>query len=810
MKKIFLLPLLIIVYALPLQGQEDIKYQKPPKEILELADFEQVPSLMMDSKNQMMLLLYRSTYKSIQDLSEEEMKLAGLRIDPKTNTSSGVSYHNNIKYKSFTEKEAKQVEGLPENPRLSNIMWSPDESKIAFTHTTETGVELWILDIVTGKAGRLTKAILNANLGRPFSWFRDGKTLLVKTLPKDKPALINNNVVVPSGPAVSVSEKGAKAQNMTYQDLLKNTIDEANFETLITAELHKVDLSGKMTQWKAKDLYLNEQFSPDGNYVLITTMKRPFSYIVPYYRFPMTTTVYDATTGEKVVLVNERPLLEVLPKGTQMMAAETGKRGIGWRSDKPATLYWVEALDGGDPENKVAYRDEIFEWETPFSANPKSLAKVVNRYSGILWGNDKVAIATDRWWNNRNTKTYLINPSNPKQETEILFDRSSEDIYGNPGNFYTSINKYGLRVIQLDGDDACLIGEGYSTKGQFPFIDRINLKTKKTNRLYQSAYTDKKIDISTIIDAKQGVYLISMQSPTEYPNYYVLNTKKRIAPVQVTWFENPFKSLAGVYKEVIKYRRPDGVELTGTLYLPAGYDKQKKEKLPMVMWAYPNEYKDMANAGQSKANPNEFIRLSYGSPVYWVTRGYAILDNAAFPIIGEGDTEPNDTFIEQLLANAKAAIDAVDALGYIDRTRVAVGGHSYGAFMTANLLTHSDLFAAGIARSGAYNRTLTPFGFQGEGRHYWEAVEVYTAMSPFQNAHKMKYPLLLIHGENDDNTGTYTMQSERYFNALKGLGAPARLVLLPKEKHGYAAKESVLHVLWEQDQWLEKYVKNKK
>jgi len=289
-----------------------------------------------------------------------------------------------------------------------------------------------------------------------------------------------------------------------------------------------------------------------------------------------------------------------------------------------------------------------------------------------------------------------------------------------------------------------------------------------------------------------------------------LHTKKRIAPVAVTHFENPFKSLENVYKEVIKYKRNDGVELTGTLYLPAGYDFQKKEKLPMVMWAYPTEYKDKSSAGQTTTNPNEFIYPSYGSPIYWVTRGYAILDRAAFPIVGEGDEEPNDTFIEQLVANAKAAIDAVDAMGYIDRSRVAVGGHSYGGFMTANLLTHSDLFAAGIARSGAYNRTLTPFGFQREERNYWEAPNVYNAMSPFMYADKMKHPLLLIHGGDDNNTGTYTMQSERYFNALKGFGAPARLVILPKESHGYAAKESVLHVLWEQDQWLEKYVKNKK
>jgi dipeptidyl aminopeptidase/acylaminoacyl peptidase len=303
--------------------------------------------------------------------------------------------------------------------------------------------------------------------------------------------------------------------------------------------------------------------------------------------------------------------------------------------------------------------------------------------------------------------------------------------------------------------------------------------------------------------------LVRIESPEEYPNYYIRNINKKNALTQVTDFENPFKALQGVHKEVITYKRNDGLELNATLYLPVGYDKQKKDDAPMIMWAYPREYKDKNSAGQNTSNPNEFTYPYYGSPIYWVTKGYVVLDDTSFPIVGEGDVEPNDSFREQLVANAKAAIDAVDSLGYIDRDRVAVGGHSYGAFMVANLLSHSDLFAAGIARSGAYNRTLTPFGFQSEERNYWEAPEIYNTMSPFMHAEKMDEPLLLIHGEADNNSGTYPMQSERYFNALKGLGATARLVMLPKESHGYSAKESVLHVLWEQDQWLEKYVKNK-
>lgn len=806
MKKLIYI-FLSFFFCVPLTAQEDLKYQKPPKEILELADFERAPSLSMDSKKQKMVFTYRNTYKSLVDLSETEIKLAGLRINPKTNISSTMTFMNNIKYKDIREADAKQVQGLPADARISYISWSPDETKLAFTNTTETGVELWYFDLATGKATKLSDANLNANMGSPITWFRDGNSLLVRTLPADKPALIDKDSAIPTGPTVSVSEAGSKAQNRTYQDLLQDATDEANFESLVTSELYKIDLSGNKTLWRGKDIYVGESFSPDGQYVLISTIHRPYSYIVPYSRFPLATTIYSED-GKLISNFNDRPLLEVMPKG--FMATYNGKRSISWRSDKPATLYWAEALDGGDPEAKVDYRDEVFELAAPFSGQPNSLTKTINRYSGIQWGDDKVAILMDYWWNTRNTKTYVFNPSDPNAKPSILFDRNYQDVYSDPGDFDMKRNEYGRYTLNLDGDNAYLIGDGFSEKGQYPFVDEINLKTNKTKRLYQSQYTDKKLEISSIIDVKRGEYLVRLQSPTEYPNYYILNTKKRIAPVALTHFENPFKSLESIDKEVIKYKRPDGVELSGTLYLPIGYDKAKKEKMPMLLWAYPEEYKDKSSAGQNTTNPNEFIYPYYGSFLYWVTQGYVVLDNASFPIVGEGENEPNDTFMEQLVANAKAAIDAVDAMGYIDRDRVAVGGHSYGAFMTANLLSHSNLFAAGIARSGAYNRTLTPFGFQSEERNYWEAPDVYNKMSPFMHTDKMKTPMLLIHGANDNNSGTHTMQSERYFNALKGLGAPARLVLLPKESHGYAAKESILHLLWEQNEWLDKYVKNKK
>ena len=785
-------------------AQENLTYQKPSASILALADYERAPNVSMNSKKEYMLFTYRSTYKSLDDLNQEEMRLGGLRINPITNISSSANYISNLKIRKVTDKAETQISGLPENARITNITWSPNETKIAFTNTIATGIELWVIDVASASAKKLTAANLNANLGNPLNWMKDNETLLVKMVPKNRPALIDTKKDLPKGPTVSSSD-GSKSQNRTYPDLLKNKTDETNFETLMSSELYKVSISGKVDFFKASDLYAGESFSPDGNFLMITTIQKPFSYIVPYNRFPLKTVVYDVT-GKEIKVVNEVPLNEVIPKG--FSSVRKGKRSMSWRSDKPATLFYVVALDEGDQAKKADFRDELFSWNAPFTSEPVSILKTQQRFNGIIWGNETTAIASDEWYDTRNTKTYLINPSNPNQAPKIISDRNSQDIYSDPGNFETKRNEYNRYVLAIENNNAYLIGDGFTKEGQFPFIDEYNLGTLKTKRLYTSTFKDKKEDLLSIEDFKKGDVLVQIQSKNEFPNYYFRNLKSKKL-TQLTNFKNPFESIRNVYKEVIKYKRKDGVDLSGTLYLPDGYDRVKKsEKLPLLIWAYPAEYKDKNSAGQNDKNPNEFTFPYYGSFVYWVTKGYAVLDDASFPIIGEGTTEPNDTFMPQLIDDAAAAIDAVDKLGYINKKKVAIGGHSYGAFMTANLLTHCNLFACGIARSGAYNRTLTPFGFQSEQRNYWDIPTIYNEMSPFMNADKMKTPLLLVHGDADNNPGTFTLQSERYFQALKNLGAPVRLVLLPKEAHSYVAKENILHLLWEQDQFLEKYLKN--
>src|SRR5690554_1555235 len=795
---------LILATSPMMIGQENISYQRPSKEILQLADFERAPSVSMTTDKQWMILSYRNTYKSLPELNQDELRLGGLRINPNTNISSTASFINNLKIKKVSEQEETQVKGLPTNPLISNLIWAPDETKLAFTNTTETGNELWILDLQTATAKKLTEAILNANLGNPITWYRNSRQLLVSIIPSSRPDLIDPEKAIPTGPIVSTAEEGVVSQNRTYQDLLKNKTDETNFETITTSEIYTIDLNGNKTLFKRADLFTGKSFSPDGNYLMLTTIEKPFSYLVPLNRFPMKTVVYN-TKGTAIKTVNEIPLNEIIPKG--FMAVRKGKRNMAWRADQPATLFFVEALDEGDPANEVTHRDVIYTWKAPFNKAPELLTKTPQRFGGISWGDDETAIVYDQWYDTRNIKTYLFNPSKIS-DLKIIWDRNYQDIYSNPGSFQTKRNEFGRYVLQKEDHKLFLIGDGHSKEGQFPFIDELDLNTLKTNRLYQSTFTDRIESITEIIDINRGEILVNIQSPTEYPNYYFRNIKNRKGLQQITFNKNPFESIKDVHKEVIKYQRKDGVELSGTLYLPTGYDlKNPKEKLPLLIWAYPTEYKDRNSAGQSSANPNEFTFPYYGSFVYWVSKGYAVLDDAAFPILGEGDEEPNDTFIEQLTMNAEAAIDAVDKLGYIDRTKVGIGGHSYGAFMTANLLSHTDLFACGIARSGAYNRTLTPFSFQREQRNYWEAPEIYNTMSPFMSADKMKTPMLLVHGEADNNPGTFTLQTERYFQALKGLGAPVRLVILPKESHGYVAKENILHLLWEQEQFLDKHLK---
>lgn len=796
--------LMMACMATGAMAQKDLSYQVPPQPIADLVNVEQTPSVSVNATGDWMLLMERPGYPSIEELAQPELRLAGIRINPRTNGSSRSYSYTGLTVKRVDGSEEFAIDGLPENPRIQNINWSPDGQKIAFTLEKTHGIELWVAHLESGKAEKLTEAIINDAMGgTPYRWLSDSRSLLFKSVLTDR-GEEPKEPLAPKGPVVQEST-GEKAPVRTYQDLLQNQYDEALFEYYTAAQLYKMDVEEKQPEKFGKPGIIRKiSPSPDGNYVFLTYVEQPYSYIVPYYRFPQTALITDAD-GNTVKKIAEIPLAENIPQG--FGAVRTGPRSFSWRNDAPATLYWVEAQDGGDPSKEVDIRDRLFYLPAPFDGEKAESIPFTLRFGGVTWGNDELAIANEWWWSTREMITSQFVPGEAESK-ETIWERSYEDRYNDPGNFETTLNEYGERVLLTDkrGKKLYLTGQGASPKGNRPFLREFDIATHEVEELWRSEapYYEYPVDI---IDLKKELVLTRRESKDEPPNYYLRNWKKDKLEA-LTEFPHPYPQLKGVEKQVVKYTREDGIELKGDLYLPKDH-KKEDGSLPVVMWAYPNEYKSADAASQMSGSPYEFLRLGWWSPLYFVTRGYAVFDDLSMPVVGEGEEEPNDSFRKQLVMNGKAAIDKLAQMGVGDSTRVAIGGHSYGAFMTANLLAHSDLFAAGIARSGAYNRTLTPFGFQAEERTYWEAPEVYYNMSPFMHADKVNEPLLMIHGEADNNSGTFPIQSERMFEAIKGLGGKARLVMLPHESHGYRAKESIMHMLWEMDRYLEEYVKGK-
>jgi dipeptidyl aminopeptidase/acylaminoacyl peptidase len=795
------LKLLLICFqflAFSALAQDDFKYQQPPKDILDLVLSKPTPTVSIDDKAEWMLLMDRSDYPSIDELAAPEYRIAGLRINPNNYGPSRAGSSTGIQIRNIKTGQLYSVDGLPENARISSVQWSPDQKKFAFVHSTNTVIDLYVVDLMTRKARKINQQPLNLVQGGSFRWVHND-LLLYKTIVPGK--ALTATPGAPAGPVVQ-ENLGRAAASRTYQDLIRNAYDEALFEYYATAQLVKNDLQ-KETPIGQPQIYRSFSLSPDKKFLMISTINKPFSYLVPSSGFPHTVSVIDLD-GKPVRTLANNPTSEGQPIGFDDVA--TFPRSFSWRDDVPATITYVQALDKGLGRQKSEFRDAVYAIDLYGSSEPKELFKTQKRFGGITWGNKDVAIFYERMTADRKMRMNRYNPTTGKVDS--LYERSSNDAYSDIGSPRTQKNQYGENIlILLNGKELLLQSSGASPDGDMPLIQTFDITTGKKNMLWraQAPYYENVVDV---IDAANGIYLTTRESPSEAPNYYIRNIKKKVAPVAITNFTNPYEQLEGIIKDKISYKRADGINLTGNLYLPKGYDAKKDGPLPVLIWAYPREYKSADDAAQVRGSKYTFTRINYGSPIFWVTQGYAVLDNAEMPIVGEGGNEPNDNFIPQLHLNAHAAIQKLATMGVGDSTRVAVGGHSYGAFMTANLLAHTNLFKAGIARSGAYNRTLTPFGFQAEERTYWEAPDVYHQMSPFTYANKIKTPILLVHGEMDNNSGTFPIQSERLYNAIKGHGGTVRYVVLPYESHGYSAKENILHLLWEQNQWLEKYVKN--
>lgn len=772
-------------------------YREPPRPLVDVIDAPATPAIVLHPSLRLLLALQPEAHPSISELATPELRLGGLRIHPVRSGPSRIHPHVAIEVLQVADGSARPVTGLPSRPRIEGVTLSPGGTRIAFTHTGDERIELWVADLEEARARRVADVALNLAGHVGPRWLDDGH--LVAALVPDGRGAPPPPPRVPSGPVVQETS-GRKAAARTFQDLLQSPHDETLFEHYLSAQVAVVGLDGSVAPIGPACLVWDLEPSPDGRYVLVHALHRPFSYLVPASRFPVAIEVWDRS-GRRVRTIADLPLREEIPITFGSVAE--GPREAAWRADVPATLHWAEALDGGDAGREAAERDRLLLLEAPFEGAPRPWATLALRLGGVTWGHGELALVDEWWWKSRQIRTHVLAPDVPERASTVLFDRSWEDRYGDPGTPLTTRNALGRRVLACpDARTIYLAGAGASPDGDRPFLDLMDLGSRETRRLFRS---EAPWFEQPVFPLSPTSLLVRRESPDVPPNLYVRDlTSGDLRPV--TRFPHPTPQLQGVRKELVRYTRSDGVALSGTLYLPAGH-RPEDGPLPLLMWAYPEDYKSAANAGQVKDSPYRFNRVGWWSPLVWLTQGYAVLDDPSIAIVGEGEEEPNDSYVSQLVASATAAVEEVVRRGVADRHRIAVGGHSYGAFMTANLLAHTDLFAAGIAQSGAYNRTLTPFGFQSEERSLWQAPAAYQVMSPLNHADRITRPLLLVHGAADNNSGTFSMQSERLFNAIKGLGGVARLVMLPHESHAYEARESLLHLMWEVHRWLELHVK---
>jgi dipeptidyl aminopeptidase/acylaminoacyl peptidase len=801
MRKLSLLLFLLVIAAAP--RAQNTGYQLPPKDIADLLLAKPTPLISVDDKGEWMLLMGRNSYPSVEDLAQPELRIAGLRFNPDNFSPSRQNFISDLSLKNLRTGKEYKVQGLPTPLAAGNISWNPGETKIAFTNTTGHAVDLYVIDIATQRASKVNTTPLNTILGIAGQWI-DDRTLLYPGRTRPASAAPARKLV-PDGPAIQ-ENLGKSAPSPTFEDLIKTPYDEALFAFYGQTQLIR-NTGGVETAVGKPGIFVAVRPSPDKKYLLLRTVHKPFSYLVTAEGFNATVSIIDVT-GKPVKAVTELPSTEGSPRGFDNV--QNVQRDYSWRNDQPATLIWCMPLDSGKIRKKQEYHDAVYALREPFTGEPSPLFQTKQRFRRIAWGNDSTAVIYTGLLSRQIEQMLRYNPTTG--DVTLLVEHNSTDAYNDPGTPVLTRNKYGLPVLQtVAGGSKLLLNNltGSSPQGDLPFLAEFDLGSHHSEIVWRCQPGHYEY-ISEVLDADKLIVLSRKESHTDVPNYYLKQLgSSGESDRQVTAFANPYPQLDGVTRQKVSYKRADGVDLTGDLYLPKGYDPKRDGPLPVVMWAYPREFNSASDAAQVRGSKDRFTLISWASPVFWVTQGYAILDNAEMPIVAtDTSRKPNDDFVHQLTMNAEAAIHQLAAMGVGDSNRVAVGGHSYGAFMTANLLAHTKLFRAGIARSGAYNRTLTPFGFQNEDRTFWEDPRLYYDMSPFMYADKITTPLLLIHGEMDDNSGTFPIQSERLYNAIKGNGGTVRYIVLPYEAHGYRGRENLLHMLYEQNAWLEKYVKN--
>ncbi len=770
-------------------------YQKPPADIAEILAAPDAPQISLSPARDRMLLVHGLRHPPIAELARPMVRLAGQRVNPQNNGPHGVPGFVGLTLKTFADGKERKIT-LPDNSRVSFPVWSPDGKLFAVVRYGSTQLELLVGDAQSGQMKALKGAILNGGFGEIFQWMPDSQHLICKAVPSKRgktPAAPS----VPSGP--TMQESGAKAAPVrTYQDLLESAHDEELFDHYLTSQLALVNVrTGQAVPIGKPGVFVAMEPSPDGRFLLVESILRPYSYQVPIPLFAKKSEVLDRG-GQVVKLLAQHPSGEQITLG----GVATQPRAHHWQPTEPATLAWVEALDGGDPRAKVEHRDRVLLWPAPFADEPRELARLEHRFSAITWGEDgRTALLREFQSSRRWYRTWLLDAGKAQVAPRLLWDFSSQERFNHPGTPLMRPLPNGKRAMRMSADAIFLTGQGASPEGDRPFLDRLDLATFETQRIFRCDEASCE-SVVAFVKNDGSQFITRRETSVEPPNYFLSGSGETRA---LTQFRDPSPQLRAVKKQLVTYEREDGVPLSFTLYLPPGHEPGKP--LPTIFWAYPREFTDGDLAAQQISSPHRFTPFAGSLHLFFTLQGYAVLDNASLPVIGDPKTA-NDTFVPQIIAAAKAAVDKAVELGVTDRRRVGVGGHSYGAFMAANLLAHTDLFRAGVARSGAYNRTLTPFGFQNERRTLWEAPETYFKVSPVLHADKLKEPLLLIHGTLDNNPGTFPEQSERLFHALNGTGGTARLVMLPFESHNYVARESVGHTLHEMLAWFDKHVKN--
>jgi dipeptidyl aminopeptidase/acylaminoacyl peptidase len=788
-----------------------VSYKRPPDHLARILDAAPTPGVEPSPDGSRLLLIEPEPNPPVALLARPYLALAGVRVDPETGGLRSTARIASLRILPVDGGDAVPLR-LPDDRSFGVPVWSPDGRWLALVRHAAGGAgaakELWLADAATGEAqaipglgvtdtltGPMWTPDVMPLLGQPLPMLRwdPAGRLLAAEVPAGRPPLAR--AAMPDGPHVEEVD-GKRAQRQTFQDLLTTAEDDRLFEIAATSRVVRIDpATGAVERLGEPALLSRFEPSPDGRWLLIERHLQPFSHRVVWSDFACRIEVWDAATGRFAALVAERPAGDEVPRH----GVPTGPRGVRWLANRDATLTWLEALDGGDPMVEAPHRDRLVRWDAPFAGEPAEALPLRHRGTDRLWlAAPGRLLLTEVERERRWRTTWLVDLADPGSR-RVLFDRSVNDAYGDPGKPLTVLQPSGHAVVRQDGGAIFLAGAGASREGARPFLDRCDLATGETERLFQSAADAYERFVCFAGPAHDRI-VIERESPTEPPNLYAVSLPG--GRRQLTRHADPHPELAGSTTRLIRYERDDGVPLSGTLCLPPGW-RPGGPPLPLLLWAYPLDYSDPATAGQVRGSERTFTRIEGASPLWLLLRGWAVL-TASMPIVGHPDTM-NDTFVDQVVASARAAIDALATSGVVDRGRVVVSGHSYGGFMTATLLAHSDLFAAGIARSGAYNRTLTPFGFQTERRSYWEAPDVYHRVSPFAHADRIRAPLLLVHGAMDSNSGTYPVQSERLFQAIQGHGGTARLVVLPFEDHAYRGRESVLHVVAEMLDWTDRY-----